>query len=106
MNLLIQHNFQNDDGQVEFLVGLGLILMSQMLLPCYAAQEIESASEEFMSDFQQCNWVDADVKVKKSILFFMGNLSLPVLKFNLFGIVDVNLKTFLSVSMIEFYLVF
>lgn len=82
------------------MLGLGAVLTFQLFKPCYVAQEIKSASEGFMNELEQCNWVDADVKLKKLMLFFMGNLSYTVLKINLFGLVQVNLKTFLSVRTI------
>jgi hypothetical protein len=80
------------------MIALGVVLMSQLLLPCYIAQEIESSSELFASLMLQCNWIGADLKLKKSMAFFMTHLSSPVIKFELFTVVDVNLKTFLSVS--------
>jgi hypothetical protein len=89
---------QNDNGQSGFLVALGILLMIQMYLPCHSSQSVESSSELFMSILFQSNWLEADVKLKKNLLFFLKNLSSPVLKFSLFGIIDVNLRTFLGVS--------
>jgi hypothetical protein len=62
------------------------------------AQQIETASEGYADILMECNWTETDVEMKKNFLMFLKNLMFPILKFNLFSLVDVNLKTFLRVS--------
>lgn len=74
------------------MIALGFVAMLQCFHPTKIVQQIESASDEFMNDV-----IDADVEVKKILFIFMENLTFPKLTLNLFGFVDVNLKTFLMV---------
>jgi hypothetical protein len=74
-------------------------MMIQLFQPCMLAHEIESTSEQFVNDVMESAWVDANLETKKMLLTFMQHLLHPTLKFNLFGIVDANLETFLRVSL-------
>jgi hypothetical protein len=79
----------------------------QLFYPCFWAQKIEAASEELMINLFESHWLKANLATKKLMLIFMQNLSEPVIKLNLFCIVDINLETFLMVTLIfpifEFY---
>jgi hypothetical protein len=90
---------QDGDDHLGFEATLAVIMMIQLFQPCMNAQEIESTSEEFVNDVMESAWVDANLETKKMLLTFMQHLLHPTLRFNLFGIVDANLKTFLRVSL-------
>ncbi|KAG5683101.1 hypothetical protein PVAND_012404 [Polypedilum vanderplanki] len=87
----------NNDAQAGFLITLSALILIQILEPSFISQKIETASGDYADALMECNWVESDVEIKKLILFFLKNLMFPVLKFNLFGMIDVNLKTFLRI---------
>ncbi|KAG5679694.1 hypothetical protein PVAND_009247 [Polypedilum vanderplanki] len=86
-----------DASQTGYFIFLGLIAVSQVFPVCYMAQEIQSSSESFLSILFQCQWLNTNTKLKKDFQFFMRNLSTPVIKINLYGMADLNLKLFLKI---------
>jgi hypothetical protein len=81
-----------------FLVQLTVIMTLQLFYPCLIANDIEDMSERFMDILMESDWTNVDLKTKKLLLIFMQHLNHPVVKFNLFSIVNVNLHTFLRVT--------
>ncbi|KAG5682703.1 hypothetical protein PVAND_012037 [Polypedilum vanderplanki] len=80
--------------QLNFIAILTLVTTLQLFRPCNIAQQIETASENFIFSITEINWTDADLKTKKLLLTFMTNLAKPVLKLKLYGFIEINLKTF------------
>lgn len=62
-----------------------------------AMQEIESISQSFPNALERCNWINADVKLKKLFLMFMNYLVNAEIKFSLYRVMDANFPTFLKV---------
>ncbi|KAG5679695.1 hypothetical protein PVAND_009248 [Polypedilum vanderplanki] len=88
---------KNDVNHIGPIILLSLFVTSEIFIPCYVAQKIESSSENFTTCIFQGQWIDANIESKKNLLFLMGNLSSPVIKLKLFGIVDLNLKLFVKI---------
>jgi hypothetical protein len=73
----------------------------QLFYPCLIANDIENMSERFMDIIMESDWTNVDPKTKKLLLMFMQHLNHPVVKFNLFSVVNVNLHTFLKASQVK-----
>ncbi|KAG5683100.1 hypothetical protein PVAND_012403 [Polypedilum vanderplanki] len=86
-----------NSGPTGFLIMISIFIMIEILEICAISQQIETASGDYADALMECNWLKSDVEIKKLILFFLKNLMFPILKFNLFGMISVNLKTFLKI---------
>jgi hypothetical protein len=92
---------KKNDEFLMFLVQITMIMTLQLFHPCLIANDIEDMSERFMDIIMENDWTGANLKTKKMLLIFMQHLNHPVVKFNLFNVVDVNLNTFLGVNDIK-----
>jgi hypothetical protein len=90
-----------NDELAGFLMQLTAFSTFQLFYPCLIANDIEDMSERFMDFIMENDWTNVDLKTKKLLLIFMQHLNHPVVKFNLFSVVDINLNTFLRASQVR-----
>jgi len=78
------------------LVAFGVGMTIQMFLPCFFATKIQTASELFLQDAMEIDWIDFSMPDKKLLLFLMHNISKPntIMSLKLFYL---NNETFLTV---------
>ena len=74
----------------------GVLVFIQILQPCLMGEAIESSSKDFIYNIFSNNWVDVDIGTKKLLLIMTECLKRPI-KFSAFGVVNINLETFLEV---------
>ena len=64
-------------GNLMFYIYIFLTLFF-LYIPSYFGQEILSTSEDLLYDLFSSEWIEADLKYKKSMIIFMENLKQPI----------------------------
>lgn len=73
-----------------------IIVLSFIFIFSYFGQEIHSVSERFSFDLFSSDWINGDLKYKKTMIIFMENLKQPA-KFSTPFCDCINLETFQQV---------